>query len=125
MIPINQFGKDHWSMFALIAHWCAEAGLEGFDVWPKRRQLRIDPRRHLALAGWQGRNFPTTLREGVEISPHDDWDCVEDMEDAGLVDIKGTGLNPVVHITDKGLRLAAEVTAFKTRGGCFGEFVPS
>lgn len=40
------------------------------------------------------------------MSGHDDWDCVEDFMAEGLVIWEGTGMNPILRLTDKGWALA-------------------
>lgn len=127
-IPIGRWGKDHWSTFAYIAHWCAEYGARGFAPAEKRHrgQMRADAARHPALAHHMavliGPCPPTRLRDG-EISGHDDYDCASDAEAAGLIRWAGTGVNPVFFMTDAGLEVAAGLRAHKTRGGNFGDFV--
>jgi hypothetical protein len=89
--------------------------------------MRVDPRIHPALAHSiagvvaDGGEFPTRLADGV-VSGHDDYSCVKDAEAAGLIEWRGTGINPVLYMTDAGLRVAAKLAEHKTRGGSFGNF---
>lgn len=122
-VPVSCWGKDHWSTLAFVAHWCAEHGAAGFDISQKRQQMRCDPKRHLAQShiAWK-EDCPTILRQGLRLPEHDDWDCLDDAEEAGLILLCGTGAFPVVFMTDTGLELAARLVAHKTRGGSFGDF---
>lgn len=126
-IPLQRWGKDHWSTFAFVAHWCAEYGSQGFAVASPRhrRQMRVDADIHpglahsLEIAG--ARRYPTRLNDGTEVERHDDYSCVEDMEAEGLVEWGGTGLNPVLRMTARGLTAAGVVATHKTEGGQFGD----
>jgi hypothetical protein len=45
------------------------------------------------------KKYPTRLRNDVELSDHDDWDCLDDAEAAGLIESAGTGINPTYKLT--------------------------
>ncbi len=122
-IPMDYWGKDHWSTFAFVAHWCAEAGEDGFDIELKRRFMRCDPSRHPGNAhiDWSA-DVPTRLLQGLLLEKHDDWDCLDDAVEAGLIKVGGTGAYPIITMTDEGLRVAARIVEHKTRGGNFGDF---
>ena len=124
-VPMARWGKDHWSAFAFVAHWCAEpgAGAAGFKIEARRKNMRCDPARRPDLAHIEWRaDCPTILKGGELLPCHDDWDCLDDAQAAGLLLIEGTGAFPVIFMTDKGLRIAAELTAHKTRAGNFADF---
>lgn len=55
---------------------------------------------------------------------HDDWDCIEDLVAAGLVEWHGTGAQPVFRLTPEGERVAGLLRAHKQRGGVFAGFKP-
>jgi hypothetical protein len=59
-----------------------------------------------------------------QILGHDDWHCVEDLQRANLLHIKGTGLHPFFAMTPLGLQVAAALRAFKAQGGTFSTFDP-
>lgn len=130
-IDLIRWGRDHWSTFAYIAHWCQEYGANGFPVASDRhrRQMRVDPKIHPGLA-WampidgevaDGGEYPTRLNDGVEVRGHDDYSCVEDMGREGLVEWKGTGISPIFRLTERGLEAHLIVAAHKTEGGNFGD----
>jgi hypothetical protein len=121
-IEISKFGKDHWSTFAYIECRCVDN--KGV---PDRRHMRTDVDLHPGLAGCDPMSYrppgkyPTRLKDG-EVAGHDDWSCAEDLEREGLIEIGGTGINPVFKMTEKGEALAAKLRAHKAAGGTFGNF---
>jgi hypothetical protein len=126
-VPIEQFGRDHWSMFAYI-----ETLVVDRDGEPERQRMRCDLKRHPHMghpltALLQGR-YLTRLRGGVELDDHDDWDCADDLEAAGLIEIHGTGCYPFYSLTPLGHRVAAALREHratkKTTGSAYETFVP-
>ena len=81
-VEMSRWGKDHWSTFAFVARCCADGGARGFDI-PHRRPA-------FAHIRWD-QNVPTILRGGEKLYDHDDWDCLDDAQAAGLLLICGTG----------------------------------
>jgi len=127
-ISIKDFGKDHWSTFAYIETLCVDSpNSEGVGVINGRR-MRCDTDRHPLLVGglysFADEKYPTRLREGKELSNHDDWDCLEDLEREGLLEIISL-INGFVKLTEKGIKIAGELRGHKARGGTFSTFVPS
>ncbi len=123
-IPIEKFGKDHWSTFGYVG--CRVTSNKGI---PDRQHMRCDADLHPGLAhnGRGGelpiqRKYPTILRGGVEQADHDDWSCVDDLEAAGLVKIGGTGIHPTWDMTDIGWAFCKVLTDFKRKGGAFAGF---
>jgi hypothetical protein len=114
--------------------------------------MRCNPRRHLTLfhgnvkaaLSYSDRpnddgtfRYPTRLKN-AEIPEHDDWDCVEDMVDYGLVRIIGdeldlekrwrlgpaSGTTITVALTELGQKIAHQLRQHKANGGNFADFVP-
>ena len=114
-VPLSQFGRDHWSTFGYLGS--AVVG-RGGEVDPRR--MRADPKRHPALAYapavLTGR-YPTLLANGEEIDDHDDWDCAEDLEPAGLLLNRGSGLNPEYDLTDEGWRALRAISDHRRVAG--------
>jgi len=126
-VPIEQFGKDHWGTFAYIECLCVDGKGE-----PDHRRMRTDIDRHPGLTNWHpmvtpdlSKKYPTRLKGMVELPDHDDWDCAEDLEAAGLVENIGTGINPKYKMTEKGFTIAALLRKHKASGGWFSNFAPS
>lgn len=128
-IPASEFGKDHWSLLAYVESRCVNhAG--ALD----RSQMRCNPERRPLLAsrhhvsrGWNP-SWGTRLRRHFDkkdpsrqIPWHDDWDVLDDLEAAGLVEVVST-VNGWVRLTDLGIRVAAALRAFKASGGHFAHF---
>lgn len=126
-IPIDLFGKDHWSTFAYIETRCVDHKGE-----PDKNHMRTDPDLHPGLGGetqsrlmvYGKKKYPTRLNDGTEIHDHDDWNCIKDLETAGLLKWDGTGLFPVFVLTDKGKTVAGRLRAYKAGGGGFHTFKP-
>lgn len=101
---ISRFGKDHFSLILYIETRCVDhSGIVD------KRHLRCNPKNHALFShegGWDDK-YSTRLAEGVEpVVGHDDWDCIDDLERAGLLIWLGTGVNPGFQLTDKGWKLA-------------------
>lgn len=120
-VPVADFGKDHWSTFAYTE--CCTVDSKG--VLDPRR-MRCDFNRRPGLFATQrlsaDRKYPTILAGGRELPDHDDWDCLDDLEAAGLLQQVGTGVNPVVRLTDAGHEAAAALRRHKAQGGNFAGF---
>jgi len=109
-IPIEKWGRDHWTTLLYIEHCCVDSGGE-----PNFDKLRCDTDRHPFYAGRYARHvgtaglkkYPTRLKGGEEREDHDDWDCIEDMVHAGVVLWVGTGAFPVFELTEYGRQLGA------------------
>lgn len=93
-IPIEKWGKDHWSTLLYIETLVVD----------KRGQIEMMADPHMRSVH---PDYPTRLADGSTIEMHDDWDCLQDMFVAGLVewvDDDGERLG----FTDKGWELAAK-----------------
>ena len=103
-VPIERWGRDHESTLLYMESVCVDhRGV------PDIRRMRCDPRRHPGLAHEVSRLLgpcpPTRLKDG-ELLNHDDWDCVDDMVTAGVLVLRGTGMQPEVELTTAGWGLA-------------------
>ena len=120
-IPLEQWGKDHWSTFAYAE--CRVVDHGGF----------LDPA-HLRDADPK---YPTRCKS-FQVSGHGDLDCLRDAMAAGLVEdlfcdhrTKGESRDPryilshSVVFTEEGLRVVGDLRTHTATGGNFAEFVPS
>ena len=83
-IPIERWGKDHFGTLLYI------------------ESRVVDFRGKIAPAHMRtGARYPTYLRDG-QLENHDDWDCLTDIEAAGLARYE----NDCVSLTDEGWRVA-------------------
>lgn len=119
-VPIEQFGHDHWSTFGYL-----ETRIVDYGGVVDKHHLRCVHRRHPHRAhdGGDATKHPTRLRGDVTLAYHDDWDCLDDFEVAGLVETSGTGLHPVFALTELGHEIAGKLRAHKARGGRWRDFV--
>jgi hypothetical protein len=101
----SRWGKDHWSTFAYAAYRAYNyKGVLNFE------QMRRD-----------GDAYPTRLKDG-EVKGHNDYDCLWDMERYGFIENHGSGLNPVIKLTEKGLEAYRQLMAYKQNGGNYQDF---
>jgi hypothetical protein len=68
------------------------------------------------------KKYPTVIKGGEKVEGHDDWSCVDDFVAAGLLEWKGTGVNPVFALTDEGYKVSALLRRHRAEGGKFSEF---
>lgn len=117
-IPPELWGKDHFSTLVYIESVC----VDGRGV-PKAAKMRTGPGRLRRgdtsgpPGDYGGEEYPTRLGNGVSLYNHDDWDCVDDMIEVGLVVAHGTGLNPVFDLTPAGWMVAGMVRRHLARMG--------
>jgi len=108
-VPPELWGKDHLTTLSYIETVCTDhKGIPSaarMRHWPGR-VLRGDIDRDRLPTVGNDKGYPTRLRGGDELTEHDDWDCVEDMVQAGLILWEGTGMYPILKLTDKGWAVA-------------------
>lgn len=137
-VSIKDFGKDHWSLLAYVEYRAINhKGVLAIE------HLRC---KNLAIATTRlGQNFwkPEygTRLKGYFLNPleikgkkvkvvnseylltnHDDFDCLDDLEKAGLLKNVGTMINPYAELTVKGQRVVALLNVHKQGGGQFSNF---
>lgn len=127
-IPIANWGKDHWSTLLYIESII-------FDVYARPAMDKMRQHSGRIRRGWDSpmarvvsvfsQDYPTqtiirdpnnwdTIIGHTEVHDHDDWDCIDDMETEGLLEQLGTGLQPVVKLTDYGYTVVAALK----KNGC-------
>lgn len=118
-IPIEQWGRDHWSTFAYI-----ETCIVTRNGEPRFPQMRCDPGVHLhyAHSGTGEAKYPTRLRDGSNLWGHDDWICLDDAVAAGLLMAVGTSTHPRYAFTDEGQKVAVALRAHRNRGRAVSTF---
>jgi hypothetical protein len=123
-VLVRDFGHDHWSMLALIAamHFGKNGEL-------RRQSLRINPETHPLLAHrsdwrhtWSTRLRGHATEEPSRVPGHDDIDCIDDLEAAGLIEIVSLA-NLVVRLTTQGVRVAEALAQWRASGGRCATFV--
>lgn len=132
-ICMERFGRAHWSLLVYVKSVCVDAN--GSIGQLDRKRMRCNPESHPLLAagiGWsaeystrlKGYSNASALAEdksALIVEGHDDWDCLDDLEQAGLISIISM-INGFVKITKKGLSAAAQVEEHKANGGTFANF---
>ena len=139
MITIEKFGKDHWSLIAYI-ETCANDGDESNLAKLDKQRLRCNPARHPLLnvnqTQWK-ESYGTRVRVGFEdvknLSPqeliargfilpeHDDWDCLDDLEAAGLIEVISL-TQSLVRITPFGISVAHSIRRHKLNNGQYHNY---
>lgn len=150
-IPLDRWGKDHWSTLAYL-----ETRAVDHQGVIKNANMRTSIKRHPLFVArgplgppTDGGQYPTCYKDG-EMNEHDDWDCLNDMVEAGLLAVKpaDTALwevpvgsrGPIKHrgriptkelkvrvkLTELGQKVAGELRAYKQGAGHrYAEFSPS
>lgn len=120
-VPIELWGKDHWTTFAYVETCVVDNGGQ-----LNLARMRCDPDLHPLFAnrtnGIGRTKYRTRLSDGSQLEDHDDWSCADDAETAGLLVNNGTGVNRRYALTPLGEKVAAELRRHKGRGGQFAEF---
>jgi hypothetical protein len=128
-VPMNEWGRDHFSLLAYVETCCVD-GDKGQGMLDHDR-MRTNIPRHPGVAGPRVAmlpknegpyKYPTRLRDGKVEDEHDDWDCLYDLEEAKLIEDKGTGIHPVLVMTAAGTQLAEMIRRHKSSGGSFSNF---
>ena len=132
-VPVEKWGKDHWSTFAYL-----ETRTVDHRGIIDNRHMRCTMRLHRTFAVknlgvWQdAARYPTILKGGEKLENHDDWSCLEDMVEAGLIEAWNTispnhfgGAEAKVKLTEMGLVCASLLREHKANGGSFAMFDPT
>lgn len=94
-IPEKAFGRDHWSILVYAETRAVDHG-GALDI----RHLRRN----------DGGEYPTRVAQGYDgevPTGHNDFDCLDDLDDAGYLDFRRASL--LVALTDKGWQKAGEL----------------
>ena len=122
-VAIENWSKDHLSLILYVESRCVDNnGVLDMD------NLRVNTTTHPLIGGNPYRrrekwteNKGTLLNTGERLSDHDDIDCLDDLDEAGVIEIISL-VNGFVRMTKKGNALAAKIREFKTEGGQYIDF---
>lgn len=112
LVPVDRFGRDHISTLLYIESRCVDnAGKL------QKENLRCNQSRHPIHAhaiddgsdGVWNPKYGTRLVDGTVLAAHDDWDCIDDLAAAGLVERHGSAMYPVFRLTDSGHAMVARL----------------
>ena len=106
-IKPEQWGRDHWSLLVYLETVAVDhRGVVGWNNGEGFIRLSCNPYTHPLLAGPRlssGPGLPRTrLATSEVVEGYDDWDCFDDLVAAGFIENTGTGVNPVIKLTDSG-----------------------
>lgn len=136
-VAIEKFGRDHWALLAFVEDCCVNTQGQYGKLRP--RSMSCNPERHpMQFTGnrWSddfstrlhglssGDSVAQSFEKGTRIKGHCDWDCLEDLEHAGLIEIVSL-TNYYVKMTDKGGQIAGQLRLHKSNGGQYSQFVPA
>ncbi len=121
-IPMDLWAKDHWSLLAYVEAVCVDApaanrGTGELDT----RRMRTHSQRPFPNAERWKSGYTSRIKVEVLDYDHDDWDCLDDLEDAGLVVVISMA-NGYVTLTDLGRKYAHALRAHKLTGANFADF---
>lgn len=102
-ITPNRWGRDHWSLLAYIETRVVD------------HRGMVDER-HLRLPGIEDKHG-TRLRGGEIVAGHTDLDVIDDLERFGYVINLGSGINPLLQLTDYGWQIVGEMRRYRANGG--------
>ena len=136
-IGIREFGKDHWSLLGYLETCTVDRQQDvpgGGEL--NHERIRLNPERHHPLKrrrdsglGWEPQ-YGSRLRgyfdekdPALQILDHDDWDCIEDMEREGLLNVVSY-VNGFFILTPLGLEVSGALRKHKSNGGVFARFNP-
>ncbi len=127
---INQFGKDHWNLldhieYRIMNHQgrlslvhlrvknpALQQNMMGINMWKPEYGTRL-------FGYW---NKDGSVNSKLRILDHDDFDCLDDLEEAELIKSFGTGLNPIYKLTKKGVKIMGLLTLYKQEGKNYADF---
>lgn len=133
-IPIELWGRDHWSTLAYLETHDVDHG--GFKVQfdPRMRQNREHFRTLLKnkssnLGIAMSPDYGSRLNNETYAVNHDDWNCVQDFAHIGFLMIGKKVISPddiqpnrVLHLTEVGRNYAFQLREHKANGGNFSNF---
>jgi hypothetical protein len=118
--PPEKFGRDHHALILYLETVAVDR-----RGYPDVRHVRTNPHRHRERVSgaiqrdvhWDPK-YTTKLRGGEPAEDgHDDWDAIEDLIAAGLLEWRGTGFAPRFVLTDKGWELAHQLRRLRAKEG--------
>lgn len=110
IVPPQEWGRDHWTTLLYV-----ETRAVDHDGILDTQYMR--PRHP---------QYPTILKGGVrQEEGHGDYDCLNDMLDAGLITVEGSWNNKI-SLTDLGWNIAGQARRHRAEvGGLWDEFSPA
>lgn len=120
--PVAEFGREHWALFNRVASQVLSTPSHIATL--ERERMRCNDSTHsrflpLGYRPWHGSFGTSTKRE--TLPQHDDWDCLDDLEVEGLVEIENSTL-ATVSLTSQGREVFKKLNEYRSRGGSMAAF---
>lgn len=103
IVPIDKFGRDHWSTLLYIESCAVDRGGQ------------LDDRKMRTKVYGKEWKYGTILNDGTKIEMHDDWDCLTDFRAAGIIKNNSTSIKGA-ELTDFGWHLAHQLRRRRAEG---------
>ncbi|MCP6727382.1 MAG: hypothetical protein KJI69_05235 [Patescibacteria group bacterium] len=127
VVPMSKFGKDHWSLLA----YCETRIVDYSGVLDMNHLRGRAPHPTATTRKWE-KEWGTRLKgffldgdkrdETKQLTQHDDYDCLVDLKDAGLLEDIGTVISPYASLTTLGKSVCSSLRKHKGDGGYFATF---
>jgi len=130
LICLNQFGKDHWSLLIYVEYRAInhKGALDMKHLRIKNPAIlngmipqQWKPEWGTRLYGYW--NKDGSANQQLKLPDHDNYDCLDDLENADLVKSFGTGINPAFLLTKKGAEICSLLVLHKQEGNHYASFV--
>ena len=126
-IAPEKWGRDHWGLLAFCE--CRAVDNKGeLD----RDKLRCNETTHAIMEGatqhmyrmtWKP-EWGTVLQDGTLLEKHDDWDCLDDLEAAGLLKIESLA-TCTISMTELGVLVAHAARTHRAQHHQYRDFGPT
>lgn len=137
-VPVEKFCKDHWSAFGYVESCCVD-GTDGIGQVDLKKMRCNAGKRPLMGSNFMWRqswgtrlqgffefpdrsDFAKAQAAGLQLLEHDDWDCMDDLEAAGFIEVI-SHTQGAARMTPLGHEVAAALRKHKCEGGMFATFV--
>ena len=127
VVPMSKFGKDHWSLFT----YCETRIVDYKGVLDMNHLRGRAPHPSTTSRRWEtcwGTRLKGYFLEGDKrdekklLKTHDDYDCLIDLESAGLLSDIGTIISPMAVLSPLGESVSAQLRKHKAAGKYFATF---
>jgi len=132
-ITEKDFGKDHWSLLAYVEYRAVNHDGQ-LNIQHMRTKNPVIATTTLGQNFWVEEdstklfgfwNEDGTTNPDRKLKNHDDHDCLDDLEKAGLIKDVGTMINPFALLTKKGSEVCGEMALWKSEGKHYSTFSSS
>jgi len=108
-VPINMWGRDHWTTIVYV-----ESRAVDFHGKLDNRHMRTDKDLHPQFAHHStDKKYPTRLSRDRIQENHDDWSCLDDAREEGLLHILYDGGTAIGYLSDLGWFIVGKLRRYK------------